>query len=179
MELSHGRRRKIVNDKQPGGKRSDPIEAGIVRLYQELNREHSQLRSCLLDAAIAGLRLTRNPESLDLRRDAARVWAVIEPILSHHLEAEDTKVIPWLNQQQPLSPATMRRIRRSHSRLRTLVAMIGEANADNLVTSHARDAGRALVNLVMDLDDAIDDEERRLFPALRKALFAIHGRSAS
>lgn len=166
-----------MNDKEPGGKKSDQIELGIVRLYQELNREDSQLRSCLLDAAIAGLRLTRNPDSLDLRRDAAQVWAVIEPILSRHLEAEDTEVIPWLNQRQPLSQETRRRIRRSHSRLRTLVAMIGEANADNLVTSHARDAGRALVSLVMDLDDAIDDEERRLFPALRRALFGIHGRS--
>ena len=179
MEPLHGRCRKIVSDKQSGGKKSDQNEAGIARLYQELNREDSQLRSCLLDAAIAGLRLTRSPESLDLRRDAAQLWAVIEPILSHHLEAEDTKVIPWLNQRQPLSQETRRRIQRSHSRLRTLVAMIGEANADNLVSSHARDAGRALVNLVMDLDDAIDDEERRLFPALRRALSAIRGHSAS
>ena len=31
----------------------------------------------------------------------------------------------------------------------------------------------------MDLDDAIDNEERRLFPALRKALFAIHCHSDS
>jgi hypothetical protein len=168
-----------VSHKEPAGKRSDHTKAGIVRLYQELNREDSQLRSCLLDAALAGLRLTRNPESLDLRRDAARIWAVIQPILSHHLEAEDTEVIPWLNQQGPLSQETRRRIQRSHSRLRTLVAMIGEANADNLVTSHARDAGRALVSLVMDLDDAIDDEERRLFPALRRALFAIRGESRS
>jgi len=167
-----------VSDKQPGGKESNQIEAGILRLYQELNREDSQLRSCLLDAAISGLRLTRNPESHELRHDAAQIWAVIEPILSHHLEAEDTKVIPWLNQRQPLLQETRRRIQRSHSRLRTLIAMIGEANADNLVTSHARDAGRALVNLVMDLDDAIDDEERRFFPALRRALFAIHGHSA-
>ncbi|MBV8135158.1 MAG: hemerythrin domain-containing protein [Deltaproteobacteria bacterium] len=168
-----------MSDKQPGGQRSDQIEAGIARLYQELNREDSQLRSCLLDAAIAGLRLTRSPESLDLRRDAAQIWAVIEPILSHHLEAEDTKLIPWLNQRQPLSRETRRRIQRSHSRLRTLIAMIGQANADRLVTAHARDAGRALVNLVMDLDDAIDDEERRLFPALRKALFAIRGHSSA
>ena len=179
MELLHGRGWKIVSDKQPGGKGSDQIEAGIARLYQELNREDSQLRPCLLDAAIAGLRLTRNPESLDLRHDAAQLWAVIEPILSHHLEAEDTKVIPWLNQRELLSRETRRRIQRSHSRLRTLMAMIGEANADNLITSHARDAGRALVSLVMDLDDAIDDEERRLFPALRRALFAIHDHSAS
>lgn len=168
---------EIVSDKEPARKSPDQTEAGIVRLYQELNREDSQLRSCLLDAAIAGLRLTRNPDSLDLRRDAAQVWAVIEPILSHHLEAEDTEVIPWLNQREPLSKETRRRIQRSHSRLRTLVAMIGVADADNLVTSHAYAAGRALVNLVMDLDDSIDDEERRLFPALRRALFAMRGDS--
>ena len=168
-----------MSNKETAGKTSGQTKARILRLYQELNREDSQLRSCLLDAAIAGLRLTRNPDSLDLRRDAAQVWAVIEPILSHHLEVEDTEVIPWLSQRQPFSQETRRRIQRSHSRLRTLVAMIGEASSDNLVTSHARDAGRALVNLVMDLDDAIDNEERRLFPALRRALFAIRGESRS
>ena len=131
-----------MSNQQPGGKSSDQVGAGIVRLYQELNRKDSHLRSCMLDAAIAGLRLTRNPESLDLWRDAAKVWAVIEQILSHHLEVEDTRGVPWLNQRQPLSQETRRRIQRSHSRLRSLVAVIGEATAANLVTSHARDAGR-------------------------------------
>ena len=40
-----------------------------------------------------------------------------------------------------------------------------------------RDAGRALSGLAVNLDDAIDDEERRLFPTIQQALFGI-GRRA-
>jgi hypothetical protein len=65
------------------------------RLSEELNREDSQLRSWLLGAALAGLRVTRNPESPELlRRDAVQLWAAIEPILSHHLDAKDHELLP-------------------------------------------------------------------------------------
>ena len=84
--------------------KTNRIDAGIRRLSETLNREDSQLRSCLLDAALAGLRLARNPESRELRRDAARIWATIEPILSHHLEAEDSGLLPWLDRHGGLSP---------------------------------------------------------------------------
>ncbi len=76
------------------------IDAGISSLSEELNREDSQLRSLLLDAALAGLRLERNPESPPLRLDAAQIWAVIEPILSHHLDVEENDLLPWLERQR-------------------------------------------------------------------------------
>jgi hypothetical protein len=158
-------------------KSSNRVEAGIRRLAEDLNREDSRLRSYLLDAALAGLRLTRNPESRELRRDAAQIWAAIEPILSHHLEAEDSHLLPWLDQQGRLSPEVGRKIHECHDRLRTLIGAIVNTAADRLTEAEARDAGQALSGLAVYLDDAIEDEERRLFPTIQKALFAIGRRS--
>ena len=48
-----------------------------------------------------------------------------------------------------------------------------DADAENLTEPQAREIGRALSGIAVSLDDAIDDEERRLFPTIRKALFGI------
>jgi response regulator of citrate/malate metabolism len=147
-----------------------PTDAGIRRLWLELNREDSRLRSRLLDAALAGLRLERNPESRELRQDAAQLWATTEPILSHHLNTEDNELLPWLKQHGSLSPEAGRKVRAYHDRLRTLIGAMANAGADRLTEPQAREVGRALSGIAVSLDDAIDDEERRLFPTIRKAL---------
>lgn len=51
-----------------------------------------------------------------------------------------------------------------------------EATAEGLTEAQAREVGRALSGLAVKLDDAIDDEERRLFPTIRRALFEIDHR---
>ncbi len=153
------------------------IDTGIRCLSEELNREGSQLRSRLLDAALAGLRLARNPESPELRRDAAQIWAAIQPTLSHHLDAQDSQLLPWLVEQGRLSPEAGRKVRAFHDRLRTLVGAIVDTGADRLTEAQARDAGEALSGLAVILDDAIDNEECRLFPTIQKALFGIDRRS--
>ncbi|MFZ2064321.1 MAG: hemerythrin domain-containing protein [Candidatus Binatus sp.] len=156
---------------------ADPVVLdGIPSLSVELNREDSELRSHLLDAALAGLRLARNPELPELRHDAARIWSAIEPILFHHLDAEDKQLLPWLEQQGGLSPGAARKVRAYHERLRSLVGAMANADADRLTEVQAREVGRALSGIAVSLDDAIDDEERRLFPTIRKALFGIDHR---
>jgi len=148
-----------------------PTDAGIRLLWLELNREDSRLRSHLLDAALAGLRLERNPESRELRQDAAQLWATTEPILSHHLDTEDNELLPWLKQHGSLSPEAGRKVRAYHDRLRTLIGAMAKAGSDRLTEPQAREVGRALSGIAVSLDDVIDDEERRLFPTIRKALF--------
>ena len=155
----------------------DPaVVDGIRSLSVELNREDSELRSRLLDAALAGLRLARNPELPELRRDAARIWNGIEPMLSHHLDAEDNQLLPWLEQQGGLSPGAARKVRAYHERLRTLVGAMANAGADDLTEPQAREVGGSLRGLAVNLDDAIDDEEHRLFPTIQRALFEIDHR---
>jgi CheY-like chemotaxis protein len=166
-----------MNAKESAPRDNNCIDAGIRRLSKELNREGSQLRSRLLDVALAGLRLAHNPESRELRRDAAQVWATIEPILSHHLEAEDSELLPWLDQHGRLSPELGRKLRECHQRLRTLMGAIANTDKDFLTDALTRDAGRALTGLAVYLDDAIDDEQHRLFPTIQRALSAL-GRRA-
>jgi DNA-binding response OmpR family regulator len=153
------------------------VDAGIRSLSEELNREDSRLRSRLLDAALAGLRLERNPESPELRRDAAQLWATIEPILSHHLDAEEKDLLPWLERQGGLAPAAGRKVREYHDHLRKLVGVMANVGADRLTDAQAHETGLALKGLAVGLDDAIDDQERRLFPSIRKALFAVEHQS--
>ncbi len=153
-----------------------PTDAGIRRLWLELNREDSRLRSRLLDAALAGLRLERNPESRELRQDAAQLWATIGPMLSHHLDTEDKELLPWLERRGGLSPEAGRKVREYHDRLRTIIGVMANAGADRLTEPQAREVGRALSGIAVSLDDAIDNEERRLFPTIQKALFGIDHR---
>ena len=173
----HSAREISAMDAKESAKDANRIDAGIRHLSEELNREDSQLRSFLLDAALAGLRLERNPESRELRRDAARVWATIEPILSHHLEAEDSELLPWLDRHGGLSPEVGRKVHECHHRLRTLMSGITTTDTDRLTDAHTRDVGRALSGLAVCLDDAIDDEQRRLFPTIQRALSTL-GRRA-
>ena len=135
------------------------------------------MRSRLLDAALAGLRLERNPESPELRRDAAQLWATLEPVLSHHLDAEEKQLLPWLEGQGGFALAAGDKIRAYHDRLRKLVGAMANAGAARLTDAQAREIGLALKGLAVGLDDAIDDEQRRLFPSIRNALFSVERRS--
>jgi hypothetical protein len=68
-----------------------------VRLYLGLNREAFQLRSRPLDAAIGGLRRPRNPGLPNQLRDTAQAWAVIEPVLPHHVGPRKIRGASWLS----------------------------------------------------------------------------------
>jgi hypothetical protein len=146
-------------------------------LSVEPNSEDSDPRSTLFDAALAGLRLERNPRSPELRRHAAQVWAAIEPILSHHLGTEDRQLLPWLQQQGGLAPEAPQKACTYYDRLRTLIRATADVGAENLTDAQAREVGGALRGLAVTLDDAIDDEERRIFPTIRKALLGIEHRN--
>ena len=135
-ELVSRNQKTGMKAKQSSSENPASTDAGIRRLWLELNREDSRLRSCLLDAALAGLRLERNPESRELRRDAAQLWATIEPILSHHLDTEDNELVPWLEQHGSLSPEAGRKVGAYHERLRTLIGAMDNARSERL-TEHA------------------------------------------
>ena len=174
----HGTRaRPAKSGREADGASAIRIDAGIRSLSEELNREDSQLRSRLLDAALAGLRLERNPQSPELRRDAAQLWATLEPVLSHHLDAQEKELLPWLEGQGGLALAAGDKIRAYHERLRKLVGAMANAGAGRLTDARARELGLALKGLAVGLDDAIDDEQRRLFPSIRNALFSVERRS--
>ena len=145
--------------------------AGIASLCDHLNREDSELRSHLLDAALAGLRLTRHPKSREFRRDASKAWKAIEPVLAHHLAAEDPVMMEWLERYARLSPEVLFRVRECHYKLKQLAGAMEQSRFESSGEQVAVQAGRVLSGLAVCLDDVIDDEERKIFPAIHKALF--------
>ncbi len=50
---------------------------------------------------------------------------------------------------------------------------IGTTDTDRQTDALTRDAARALSGLAVYLDDAIEDEQRRLFPTIQRALSAL------
>ncbi|MGC2493848.1 response regulator, partial [Candidatus Binatus sp.] len=131
-------RKSNMKAKESSSENPASTDHGIRRLWLELNREDSRLRSRLLDAALAGLRLERNPESRELRRDAAQLWATIERILTHHLDTEDKELLPWLEQHGSLPPEAGRKVSAYHDRLRTLIGAMDKAGAESLTEVQAR-----------------------------------------
>ena len=161
-----------MNAKTETSKPLRRCDSGIGRLCEELNREDSLLRSHLLDAALAGLQLTRHPESQELRREATKVWSAIEPVLSHHLAAEDTvMMLAWLERYARISPEVLLRVRECHDNLKRLAGAIEPWCLESATAQAAVEAGRVLCGLAVCLDDAIDSEEHKIFPAIHKALF--------
>lgn len=54
---------------------------------------------------------------------------------------------------------------------------MANAGADRLTEAEVREVGLALRGLAVCLDDVIDDEERRFFPLIRKALLSVERRN--
>jgi mono/diheme cytochrome c family protein len=59
-----------------------------------------------------------------------------------------------------------RNVRECHDKLRTLIGAIAKTGADRLTQAEAARCRTSVERLAVNLDDAIDDEERRLFPTI-------------
>jgi hypothetical protein len=82
-------------------------------------------------------------------------------------------LLPWFDRHGGLSPEAGLKVHECHHRLRRLMGAIANTDKDFLTDALTRDAGRALTGLAVYLDDAIDDEQRRLFPTIQRALSAL------
>jgi hypothetical protein len=143
---------------------------GIRRLCEELDREDSELRPRLLEAAFAGLRLTRSPESQEYRGEAVRVWKSIEPTLSRCLAQNVPEIVPeGLERCARISPEVLFRIHECHSKLKRLASAL-EKPPHVTTRRTAVEAGRVLCGLAVCLDDAIERDDRKIFPAIHQAL---------
>ena len=144
----------------------------LRNLTEELSREEYSLGMPLLDAAVAGVILGFRPSDRAMRTQARRCWEILKPQLNQHLLSEDETVLPWAQDAGGLSGEVMKRIKKSHRKIRALIGkLIGvsfEDDPDKVVSV----AGKALCALAVKLDDLIDREEMRLLPALRRILFA-------
>src|SRR5215469_13845194 len=68
------------------------VEVVLTRL----SHEDARLGERLLNAAVAGAVVARQPADTILRAEAAEAWNSIKPVIVHHLASEEDVVLPWV-----------------------------------------------------------------------------------
>lgn len=149
----------------------DPGAKAMKTLLEELRGEDAGMENWLVDAASAGLALASHPSDRGRRETAARAWRAMSPILAHHLTSEDETVLPWADLQRGASHALIERVKKQHRKLRQLVKTINGAAFESDADERVAQAGQALCDFAVGLDDLIAGEQRDLFPMLRRILF--------
>jgi iron-sulfur cluster repair protein YtfE (RIC family) len=150
--------------------RTAPTRAAL----SELGRQDSALRDQLLDAAVAGATLARDPSDRELRHEAARAWKALASGVAHHLASEDDLVLPWAASQDTVPAQVMNRARERHRKLKSLAKTVAAVSFERARNPEVKRAARALLQLAVHLDDLIDGEERELFPILQRSLSGVH-----
>lgn len=144
------------------------VEAVVARLAHE----DSNLERRLLDAAVAGAVIARQPWDTILRAEAAEAWNSIRPVIANHLASEQEIVIPWAKMRADFPPDLIMRAHEQHLRLRHLADTADAASFITGTDEEVVKAGTALTAFAVCLDDLIDGEERDLFPLIQRILQA-------
>jgi hemerythrin-like domain-containing protein len=143
------------------------VEAVLARL----SREDSKLGDRMLNAAVAGAVVARQPADTILRAEAAEAWNSIKTVIEHHLNSEEDVVLPWAESLENFPPDLILRAREQRTRLCCLARTV---DATSFITGSNEEvvkAGTALTAFAVCLDDLIDGEERDLFPMIQRSLF--------
>lgn len=163
----------MANAKSNESERARMAEVGEVqKAIRELSREDRKLGEQLLDAAVAGAVVARQPADAALRAEAAAAWAKIAPLLEHHLASEEKTVLPWAERSGDLPHKLIRRAQERAVRLHELARLVAGTAFAKAADAEVAKAGRALCAVAVHLDDLIDSEEREMFPQLNKRLSA-------
>lgn len=154
----------------------DLIEAGsatarVEAAIKRLSTEDSRLGERLLNAAVAGAVVARQPADPILRAEAAEAWNSIKPVIEHHLASEEDVVLPWATSHQDFPPDLILRAREQHRRLCDLARTVDAVSFITASDQEVTRAGAALTAFAVCLDDLIDGEERDLFPMIQRCLF--------
>src|SRR5216683_2458419 len=80
-------KRSFIND----GTAQSRVEDALARL----SGEDSELGKHLLDAAVAGAVVARQPSDTILRAEAAEAWNSIKPVIVNHLARQEEIILPW------------------------------------------------------------------------------------
>jgi hypothetical protein len=160
---------------KPRGKRVAKVRTVPTRAaLSELGRQDSALRDHLLDAAVAGATLARDPADPQLRHEADLTWKALASGVAHHLASENELVLPWAESQHSVPTGVMNRARERHRKLRSLAKTVAAVSFERGRDGEVRRAARALLQLAVHLDDLIDGEERDLVPILQRSLLGAH-----
>lgn len=144
----------------------------VRRVVNEMSGEHQRFDAPLLDAAVAGVVLSFNPQNAEMRTLAAASWERIRAMLSHHLLSEKVTILPLTENNRLVSRSMLERMRKRHAELRRLARTVDSVAFEIGRREEVAAAGKALCDLAVKLDDAIEGDERGLLPKLRRYIFA-------
>jgi hypothetical protein len=143
------------------------VEAALARL----TKEDSKLGERLINAAVAGAVVARQPADTILRAEAAEAWNSIRPVIAHHFNCQKDIVLPWAESRKNFPPDLILRAREQRTRLCGLAQTIDAVSFITGTDEEVAKAGTALTAFAVCLDDVIDCEERDLFPMIQRSLF--------
>jgi hypothetical protein len=155
-----------INRETDQGVDTARVEAALTRL----STEDSKLGERLINAAVAGAVVARQPADTILRAEAAEAWNSIKPVIAHHLSSEENIMLPWMRSRENFPNDLILRTCEQHQRLRALARTVDEASFITGTDEEVTKAGTALTAFAVCLDDLIDGEERDLFPMIQRSL---------
>ncbi len=147
-------------------------ESRVEAALRNLSYEDSKLAKRLLDAAVAGAVVARQPSDAILRTEAAEAWDSIKPVIANHFASEEEIVLPWAKMREDFPPDLILRAQEQHLRLRHLAETVDAASFITGTDEEVVKAGTALTAFAVCLDDLIDGETRDLFPMIKRCLLA-------
>jgi Hemerythrin HHE cation binding domain len=157
-------KRSLINE----GTAQSRVEDALARL----SGEDSELSKHLLDAAVAGAVLARQPSDTVLRAEAAEAWNSIRPVIVNHLARQEEIILPWAKMRPDFPFDLILRAHEQHLRLRHLAETVDAASFIGGPDEEVVKAGTALTAFAVCLDDLIDGEARDLFPMVQRSLLA-------
>ena len=134
------------------------VEAVLARLTSE----DSTLERRLLDAAVAGAIIARQPWDTSLRAEAAEAWNSIRKVIARHVASEQEIILPWAKMREDFPADLIMRAHEQHLRLRHLAETVDAASFITGTDAEVVKVGTALTAFAVCLDDLIDGEERDL-----------------
>ena len=146
--------------------------ASIEDALARLSNEDSKLGESMLNAAVAGAVVARQPADTILRAEAAEAWNSLGLVIVPHLASEEEIVLPWARMREDFPADLIMRTQEQHLRLRHLAATVDAASFITGTDEEVVKASSALTAFAAFLDDLIDAEERGLFPMIRRTLRA-------
>jgi hypothetical protein len=111
------RSKTIMVSKEPRTKNCQSTQSETLLLYTALSGESSRPRSCLAAAMIAWPPSRCDPGSLNLRRNDPKIRPTLEPVLAHHVNAQDTELFRCRKRPELLSRDSGRLTYRSYDRI--------------------------------------------------------------
>jgi len=155
-------KRSFIND----GTAQSRVEDALARL----SGEDSELGKHLLDAAVAGAVVARQPSDTILRAEAAEAWNSIKPVIVNHLARQEEIILPWAKMRADFPFDLILRAHEQHLRLRHLAETVDAASFIAGPDEEVVKAGTALTAFAVCLDDLIDGEAHDLFPMIQSLL---------